>query len=84
MGLEQAVVKCKLPGDVTLELRRPVRHGSAGGEKQMMVLAEINDRAEVECRVAAITDLQRRLMVNFGPNQDIGQNLFLQIGRAHV
>ena len=78
MGLEQAVVKRELPGDVTLELRRAV-NGPASREEQMLLLAEINDRADVE-RGAYIgkVGLIRGLMINFRANEHIGQNLLLQ------
>ena len=68
--MKQAVVEGKLIGDVELELRRAV-NGAAGGEKQMLLLAQINNRADIERRVVGLTDLPRGLVIHLRPNQNI-------------
>src|ERR1022692_142031 len=77
---KQAVVKGELIGDVALKIHRPVNR-TARREQQMMMLVEINGRADVERRAGVgKIGLQGRLMKHLRANQHIGQNLFLQHG----
>jgi len=75
--MKQAVVESELIGDVELEFRRAVNR-AASGEKQMLLLAEINDRADVERRVVGLADLPRGLVLHLRANQNIRQYLPLQ------
>ena len=50
--MEPFRAKGELVGDINLKVRRAV-NGTSGGKKQMLMPGEINDRSEVEGRVAA-------------------------------
>src|ERR1039457_6580854 len=45
--MEKFRAEGELPGDITLKIRRPVQR-APGGKQQMLMLGEINHRAEVE------------------------------------
>ena len=70
--MEQAVVKCKLPGDVTLELCRAV-NGPANGEQQMLMFAEIKHCPDVKGGpYIGEVGLIHALMIDFHPDEQIG------------
>jgi hypothetical protein len=70
--------KGELIGNVALKTDRPVDRAS-GGEKQMSMLAEINNHPDVKCRAdIGEIGLIDGLMRNFRADEHIGQNLFLQ------
>ena len=50
--MEKFRAEGELPGDVALKIRRAVNR-TAGGEEQMLMFGEINDRADIE-RGAAV------------------------------
>ena len=72
LGPQQAVIKRELIGDVTLEPRRAV-DGTAGGEKQMMPLAQIDDRSDVKRRAdVGEVGFIIGLMIKLHTDEDIG------------
>src|ERR1017187_7223790 len=71
----------ELPGDVNLNIRRAVNR-TAGGEEQMLVFGEINDRSHVERRVAPAASLHGGAMVNFTADQDVVPYLALDYRAA--
>src|ERR1022692_894397 len=78
MRLEQAVIKRELIGDVTLKSHRAI-NGSANRKEQMVMITEINHRADVKRSAnIGIVGLIRALMIDLHANEHIGQNLLLQ------
>src|SRR5664280_3564062 len=72
--MEKFRAKGELVGDINLKVRRAV-NGTSGGKKQVLMPGEINDRSEVECRVAAPAGCHRGAMTNFRAEQNIFRNL---------
>src|ERR1035437_2685138 len=72
--MEKFRAKGELVGDINLKVRRAV-NGTSGGKKQVLVPGEINDRSEVEGRVAAPAGCHRGAMINFRAEQNIFHDL---------
>src|ERR1035437_2185453 len=72
--MEKFRAKGELVGDINLKVRRAV-NGTSGGKKQMLMPSEINDRSEVEGRVAAPAGFHRGAMINFRSEQNIFRDL---------
>src|ERR1039458_675290 len=66
----------ELPGDVNLKISRAVK-GTAGGEEQMLMFGEINDRSQVEGSVIPAAGLRGGAMINFAADQDVVPHLAL-------
>ena len=77
---QHAVVKCILPRDVALECHRAV-NGAPRRKEQVVVFAEIYDRADVEGGAGVgEVGLIERLMIDLDADKDIGENLLLEHG----
>ena len=76
--MQQAVVKSKLIGNVALKFHRAF-NGSAHREEQMVMVIEINHRADIKSssQIGKIC-LIRSLVIDLYANEHIGQNLLLQ------
>ena len=68
--MEKFRAEGELPGDITLKIRRAVQR-APGGKQQMLMLGEINHRAEVERGVRASAGGQRGAMINFRAEQNL-------------
>src|ERR1035437_9327179 len=76
--MEKFRAKGELVGDINLKVRRAV-NGTSGGKKQMLMPGKINDRSEVEGRVAASAGFHHGAMINSPPEQ----NFFLALPLHH-
>jgi hypothetical protein len=78
--MEQAVVEGELVGDVELEVDRAVDR-AADGEEQMMLLAQVDNRPDVEGRAdVGKIRLVDGLVENLDAQQNVGGDLLLQDG----
>ena len=71
----------ELPGDIDLKISRTVNR-TAGGEEQMLVFGEINDRAHIERGIVPAAGLHGGAVINFAANQDIVAHLALDYRAA--
>src|SRR5208282_1373110 len=75
--MEKFRAEGELPGDVNLEISRAVNR-TAGGEEQMLVFGEINDRSQVERGVIPAAGLHGGAVINFAADQEIVPHLALE------
>ena len=66
----------ELPGEVTLEICRASERAT-GGNQQVLMPSEIDDRAKVECGVRAATGGQGGAMINFSAEKEVLGDLAL-------
>ena len=60
----------ELPGDVSLKIGRAVKRTS-GGKEQVLMLAEINDGAEVEGDIVAAAGGHRGVIIDFSAERNV-------------